>query len=356
METHKRGKSNESEPKDDNIVYDEVKLDDLPKFTDLKAQVDEVVARSSWWDLYGVDWAIIVVFLGLFYVSLLMLRSESWLVFGGGAFLCGWFYQSMGVKAGHSSAHGGLTKSKLLHRPLANIFVEFIGTFSEELAYYGHIKEHHPYTNVIGIGDSAVWKVPALPRFVYMFFGPLMLPPVTIIVSIAGLLEKKSFLSVVKYVIVAGAGLCLMTYLLMNVSGLSLSSAVAVMWISRGVFSIPYIHVNIFQHIGLPMFAKEHRPVRIYQMTVGVLNLPRNIILDYAFGHAVVSCHIEHHLFPKLSDNMCLKIQPIVSKFVKESGLPYNEKTYFNRLTLFLDQYEKLMVNAPPITHFVGIQ
>ena len=69
-----------------------------------------------------------------------------------------------------------------------------------------------------------------------------------------------------------------------------------------------------------------------------------------------MNCHVEHHLFPKLSDNMCLKIKPVVSKFLKENGLPYHEDSYMGRLKYFLDQYETLMVNAPPITHFVGIQ
>lgn len=43
-------------------------------------------------------------------------------------------------------------------------------------------------------------------------------------------------------------------------------------------------------------------------MSLGVLNLPRLPVLDWAFGHSIVSCHVEHHLFPKLSDHMCLKV------------------------------------------------
>ena len=62
------------------------------------------------------------------------------------------------------------------------------------------------------------------------------------------------------------------------------------------------------QHIGLPMFSSTTRPKRIYQMTHGVLNLPRNPLLDWTFGHSLINCHVEHHLFPFLSDNMCLKV------------------------------------------------
>lgn len=43
-------------------------------------------------------------------------------------------------------------------------------------------------------------------------------------------------------------------------------------------------------------------------MTHGVLNLPRNPVLDWTFGHSLINCHVEHHLFPFLSDHMCLKV------------------------------------------------
>jgi fatty acid desaturase 6 len=337
-------------------VYDSVKLDNLPKFSDLRSKVDVVIKQSSWWDLYGVDWAITGIFVALFPVSLLLIRSESWVNIGTGIFLLGWMHSALATKNGHLSAHGSLSSNKSWTRPLSVLFVEIIGSFSEELAYDIHIKEHHPYTNIVGIGDSSTWKMPFLPRYVYMFVAPLLLPPFTPLVSIAGLVEKKAFFGLVKYCVRAGFGLFVLVYSLMNVSHCSLWGALAIVWASRAMLSIPYIHVNIFQHIGLPMYAKESKPVRLYQMTTGVLNLPSNFVLDYAFGHSIISCHVEHHLFPNLSDNMCLKIKPVVSKFLKNSTLPYNEKSYMNRLGLFLEKYDTLMVNAPPITHFVGIQ
>ncbi|KAF2980481.1 hypothetical protein EK904_006055 [Melospiza melodia maxima] len=128
------------------------------------------------------------------------------------------------------------------------------------------------------------------------------------------------------------------------------------MLVTRSLLAHPYIHVNIFQHIGLPMFAADRKPRRIHLMSRGVLNLPRNPLLDWSFGHSLISCHVEHHLFPSLSDNMCLKIKPIVSQYLKQKKLPYNEDTYSSRLWLFLQRYEELMVHAPPITELVGIQ
>lgn len=75
----------------------------------------------------------------------------------------------------------------------------------------------------------------------------------------------------------------------------------------RQTFSIN-TSVCVRQHIGLDMFSPTRRPKRIYQMTHGVLNLPRNLLLDWMFGHSLINCHVEHHLFPFLSDHMCLKV------------------------------------------------
>nr|KAG5714271.1 hypothetical protein BaRGS_018488 [Batillaria attramentaria] len=104
------------------------------------------------------------------------------------------------------------------------------------------------------------------------------------------------------------------------------------------------------------MFTREKLPKKLYQMSTGVLNLSRNAVLDYCFGHSIISCHIEHHLFPRLSDQQCLAVKTLVRRFLKENGMAYNEATYTDRLMVFLRRYKQLMVNAPPISHFVGIQ
>lgn len=44
---------------------------------------------------------------------------------------------------------------------------------------------HHAHTNVIGLGDSSVWKVPFLPRIVYLFLAPLAVPVITPLVALS---------------------------------------------------------------------------------------------------------------------------------------------------------------------------
>ncbi|XP_008586490.1 PREDICTED: fatty acid desaturase 6 [Galeopterus variegatus] len=215
---------------------------------------------------------------------------------------------------------------------------------------------HHGYTNVVGLGDSSTWRLPCLNRYVYMFLAPLSLPIVTPLVAVERL-RKVELRTALRTLALISLGLYSHYWLLLNVSGFkSPRSALVCMFLTRSLLAHPYLHVNIFQHIGLPMFSRDTKPRRIHMMSLGVLNLPRLPVLDWAFGHSLISCHVEHHLFPKLSDNMCLKVKPVVSRFFHEKQLPYNEDSYLSRLRLFLSHYEELMVQAPPITELVGLQ
>lgn len=58
----------------------------------------------------------------------------------------------------------------------------------------------------------------------------------------------------------------------------------------------------------------------------------------------------------KLSPLTALQVKPVVSKYLAEKELPYQEDGYLSRLTLFFHKYQELMVFAPPITELVGVQ
>ncbi|KAL4686940.1 hypothetical protein H8959_019068 [Pygathrix nigripes] len=114
-------------------------------------------------------------------------------------------------------------------------------------------------------------------------------------------------------------------------------------------------HVSVTAH-WLPMFSRDNKPRRTHVMSLRALNLAQVPVLDWAFGHSIISCHVEQHLFPRLSDNMCLKVKPVMSQFLHEKQLPYNEDSYLARFRLFLRRYEEFMVQAPPITELGGLQ
>ncbi|XP_074870804.1 pre-mRNA splicing regulator USH1G isoform X1 [Carettochelys insculpta] len=323
---------------------------------ELSELVQQVVKRSSWWDRHGVDAGIIALNFFILPAGFLCLRSDNALPFLLGIFILGMVHHTATVKGSHLATHNALAESKSWSKVWAVFFIEVCSAFTAEQACYNHVKMHHAYTNVINLGDSSTWKLPFLNRYVYMFIAPIAVPILTPLVAL-GLLKDVEFKSALRTLCCMCLGLYTHYWLLVNVSGFqSVWSALFCMLITRSLLAHPYIHVNIFQHIGLPMFSADKKPKRIHLMSLGVLNLPRNALLDWSFGHSIISCHVEHHLFPNLSDNMCLKIKPLVSQYLKKKKLPYNEDSYMSRLRLFLHSYEELMVHAPPITELVGIQ
>lgn len=294
--------------------------------------------------------------LSFLYTGFLSLRSENVLVLALGIIILGVCHYTLTVKGSHLATHGALTESKRWSRIWELFFVEVCSSFSAEYGKYGHVKMHHGYTNVLGLGDSSTWRLPCLNRYVYMFLAPLLIPILTPLVAVERL-RKVELRSAVRTLGLISLGLYAHYWLLLNVSGFrSPGSALLCMFTTRSLLAHPYLHVNIFQHIGLPMFSRDKKPQRIHMMSLGVLNLPRLPVLEWAFGHSIVSCHVEHHLFPRLSDNMCLKVKPVVSRFLQEKRLPYNEDSYLARFWLFLSRYEEFMVQTPPITELVGLQ
>ncbi|KAM9411248.1 fatty acid desaturase 6-like [Salvelinus alpinus] len=323
---------------------------------ELTRLVQKTVKESSWWERRGIDITILVLAFLLLPPAFLLLGSSQVLVFVLGMVLMGVSHAVITVKGTHLASHGSLSESPAWAEFWAVFFIEVCGSFTARAGVTGHIKMHHAHTNVIGLGDSSTWKIPCLPRSVYLFIAPLTVPIITPLVAL-GQLKDHSVSQALRTVLLVFLGFYSQYWLLMHVSGFQRAySSLLCMLLCRAMFSIPYIHVNIFQHIGLSMFSPTRRPKRIYQMTHGVLNLPRNPLLDWTFGHSLINCHVEHHLFPFLSDNMCLKVKPIVSQYLKEKELPYQEDTYLSRLQLFFHKYQELMVFAPPITELVGVQ
>ncbi|KAG9473631.1 fatty acid desaturase 6 [Eleutherodactylus coqui] len=326
--------------------------DERGSMRELSQMVQVVWKNSSWWERHGIDWSIIGLAFCMLPIGLLCLRSQSLFLFVLGIVLLGLAHAVFTVKGGHMSSHRTLCQSRTLGKFWATFFAEVCSCVPAQCGEEGHVKLHHGYTNIIGIGDSSIWKVPYLSCGIYMFVAPLALPLITIFIGFKYVCQMPLVPALHSFFWIV-LGLWSHFQLLVHASGLSYSSALGCMFLSRALLAIPFIHVNIFQHIGLPMFTLSNHPRRLQLMTNSVLNLPRNPLLDWVFGHSIISCHMEHHLFPHLSDHMCLKVKPLVSKYVRDHNLPYHEDTYMSRLHLFLSNYNELMVLAPPIAQLV---
>uniref|UniRef100_A0A672HU13 Fatty acid desaturase 6 n=1 Tax=Salarias fasciatus TaxID=181472 RepID=A0A672HU13_SALFA len=321
----------------------------------LRRAVQEVVKQSSWWERRGEDCCILGAAFLLLPPAFLLLGSAHLPGLCAGVLLMGVAHAVITIKGAHLASHGGLSQSRAWARVWAVFFIEVCGCFPAQAAVQAHVQMHHAHTNVLGLGDSSLWKLPFLPRAVYLFVAPLALPVITPLVALAHL-RGRGAAAGSRTVAMMALGLLSQYWLLVRVSGFRAPGALLCMLLCRALFSIPYIHVNVFQHVGLPVFSPSRRPRRILQMSHGVLNLHRIPLLDWTFGHSLISCHVEHHLFPFLSDHMCLKVKPVVSRFLMEKQLPYQEDGYLSRLRLFYRRYQELMVLAPPITELVGVQ
>ncbi|XP_077113719.1 fatty acid desaturase 6 [Ranitomeya variabilis] len=338
--------------KDQLAKPNNIDKDESGTMRELNQMVQIVWKNSSWWERHGIDWSIIGLAFCILPIGFLCLRCQSLLLSALGIVFLGLAHAVFSVKGSHMATHRTLCQSRTLGKIWATFFVEVCSCIPVHCGDEGHVKLHHGYTNIIGLGDSSVWKVPYLSCGIYMFVAPLALPFITVLVGFK-YVTRMSLFPALRSLFWIVFGLWSNFQLLIHVSGLSYSSALGCMYLSRALLAIPFIHVNIFQHIGLPMFSPSNRPRRLQLMTNAVLNLSRNKVLDWTFGHSIVSCHIEHHLFPHLSDHMCLKVKPLVSKYVHDHNLPYHEDTYMSRLRLFMSNYNELMVLAPPIAHLV---
>lgn len=328
----------------------------LPSWLDLNKIVTDLEKNSSWWDVYGLEWSSFAFSIPLFISGVIFTGNSSVIVRLIGIFLAACCHMLWVDRMGHLALHNAMCKSKIGNRIILFLTQDFISGFSPDLGLQDHIQNHHPFTNIIGLGDSSTWRAPFLPKEIYLYIAPLILPILTPIISVLELMKLHWYISVMRLIICFSTGAYLFTSFTSYMSGLDFYTSLWVVFLYRSLMMIPFVHMNIFQHIGLPMWTVDNKPARVYQMTASCINIHGNILMDFVFGATLLSCHIEHHLFPRLSDSMCLKIKPYVKEFVKKSGLPYNETSYFERLATFHKRYSELMVEAPPITHFIGIQ
>ncbi|CAB1338619.1 unnamed protein product [Coregonus sp. 'balchen'] len=258
---------------------------------ELTRLVQKTVKESSWWERRGIDITILVLAFLLLPPAFLLLGSSQVLVFVLGMVLMGVSHAVITIKGTHLASHGSLSESPAWAEVWAVFFIEVCGSFTARAGVTGHIKMHHAHTNVIGLGDSSTWKIPCLPRSVYLFIAPLAVPIITPLVAL-GVASTCKILFLMVFL-----GFYSQYWLLIHVSGFQGPySSLLCMLLCRAMFSIPYIHVNVFQ------------------------------------------------------------VKPIVSQYLKEKELPYQEDRYFSRLQLFFHKYQELMVFAPPITELVGVQ
>ncbi|XP_058262739.1 fatty acid desaturase 6 isoform X2 [Hemibagrus wyckioides] len=152
---------------------------------ELTRLVHKTVRDSSWWDRRGLDCTILASAFISLPIAFLLLSSSQVCYFLLGLVLMGVAHAVITVKGTHLASHGALSESSAWRQFWAVFFIEVCGAFTARAGVKAHIKMHHAHTNVIGLGDSSTWKIPFLPRGVYLFLAPLAVPIITPVVAMA---------------------------------------------------------------------------------------------------------------------------------------------------------------------------
>ncbi|RXN02145.1 Fatty acid desaturase 6 [Acipenser ruthenus] len=150
---------------------------------ELTGLVQKAVNESSWWERRGIDCAILTAAFLSLPAGFLLLGCSQTLLFSLGILVMGTAHAVITVKGTHLASHGSLSESQAWGRFWAVFFIELCGSFTARAGVQAHIKVHHAHTNIIGLGDSSTWKLPFLPRYVYMFVAPLAVPVITPVVA-----------------------------------------------------------------------------------------------------------------------------------------------------------------------------
>ena len=109
--------------------------------------------------------------------SYLLIGSDNIPLLMIGYVLFAYIHATFTVKLAHVPIHNALAgSSPFWNRPLTVFFDEIWGGFTEEASHEIHIQVHHPYTNVICLGESSSWRAPFSDRNSYLFLAPLFLP------------------------------------------------------------------------------------------------------------------------------------------------------------------------------------
>ncbi len=76
-------------------------------------------------------------------------------------------------------------------------------------------------------------------------------------------------------------------------------------------------------HIGMTLLAPGEQMDFLRRQVVTSRNIRRGRVTDFMFG--VLSCQIEHHLFPAMPRHQLRLAAPLVRGFCEERGIPYRE-------------------------------
>ncbi len=278
----------------------------------------------------------------LIYVVAMAIFSLNGFVFKIlGVMVASFAFYAVAITGTHETRHGCFRASDKANRLWAYFFSDFWAGQSNKWWHRRHVVVHHTQTNVPS-KEPSLFYYPWIQPFIYFFIAPFFVNVWLFTNSVKYLWVNKMDLT--KYLLVQALGW--MFHIAIFAFFIPLPWAVVCTILMRAGFAPTFMHIAVFNHIGLPELDRKPTAWLPHQ-TVTTRNLHKNILLDIIGGNAFIECHVEHHLFPNASNYLLAKIRPTVRAFLKEHHYDYIEEGYVSCLKNSLKNYHTIFQRNP---------
>jgi fatty acid desaturase len=302
-------------------------------FRELSKEVKAIFDRQTYLQAHGFELLIFggrVLLFGLGYA--LCCRLDHWGRAAGVAVMS-YAYYGIAITGVHESSHKAFVESAAGNKLWLSLFSDFWSAQSGDWWHERHVILHHVHTNVPG-KDPPLYIYPWLDKYLYFFVTPFLVSFWLVYSSVEHLLQKKK--SPVPYLTLAAAGWAFHIALFARL--MPLGAAVATAFVMRSLLAPVFMHLAVFNHIGLEN--PRRRSSWLPHQARTTRNLKPHWFLSGMGGNAFVECHLEHHLFPALSNRTLAKIQPLVRSYLARDGYTYVEAPYWTCLKDSLRYYD----------------
>lgn len=316
-------------------------VDDTEHLAVLSERVQKIVRTLKWRHVYGVELLKfglkLLGFIGSFWVF-----NHSHFLFRLVGMICmAYFFVSIAISGIHEARHGTFAHSNIANRIWGYFFSDFWTGQSNEWWHDTHVLIHHPNTNIPTINPPSFY-FPWINRYAYFFIVPYLILPWIIIGSIKHIWKNGLKLALYMVFLISG----LLAQFVLFLQAVPFWYAILSVYLFRSLFAPLFMHLAVFNHVGLA--TPEKRLPWLRHQLKTTRNIKKNWFLSGMGGNAFVECHTEHHIFPNLSNHILKKIRPIVKEYVEKLGYPYYEETYFEVLKGALRDYDKVFTFPPP--------
>lgn len=303
----------------------------------LTQEVRDYLKNMGWVQRYAYETLIFLFKLGLFAGGVWVFSMPGvWnkiLILPFLAFVS----SSIAISGTHETGHRAFVKWPLLNKILGYFFADFWVGKSSLWFRYHHCEEHHVYTNMPQKEEQFMYY-PWMNSYVYFFGLPYLIFIWFFYRSIRFL--WGNWLQLLIFLILAIAGYVFHIYLFALF--VPLPWAILSVYVMRYLFAPVFLQLTIFNHIDLDLLDKP-TPWLPHQSKT-TRNIKKSWFFSWMGGNSLVDCHIEHHIFPTLSQTMLKKVHPIIEKYLLKEGYKYVEDSYWKCLRFCLKNYDRIFL------------